>query len=171
MTNTFREARNQDAFWGALRAWHTGLKNDRGQRAELRRCKTLTDVFTSRAFWRGPVPMLRQAGFELDSRDWERLALPLGVLAWAETLDEKHTDFPVLLARDDKGSENVRDVRFRKLLSVGDNERDALYDMLRRLVRLLRGKADLRSLVEGAYYWNDQTRRWWAEKYYSTHTN
>ena len=93
---------------------------------------------------------------------------PWGVLSHVKSgrlVSQGH--FAWLLAKSEKGDKEVRDVRFRRLLSINDYDRDALYLMLVRLVRYLDGTAELKSLVEGGYWWNEHTRRYWAYNYYS----
>ncbi len=165
---TLHDALNEPEFRRSLAAWLHGLEENRGARAELRRCKSHRDVYISRAFRRGLLPWLEKAGFDFGEAELERLALPVGVLAHAKTLTPE-TQFPRLLGKTDKGSEDMRDVRFRKLLSIADSDREGLYAMLVRLVRLLDGTAHVPSVIRAGAFWNDKIRRDWAEAYYSVH--
>lgn len=150
-------------FWEVVEASWKDLDDNRGNRAELRRARTPTEIFASPAYQRGFVARLFAGGIALDVHALQRLALPIGVLAHAKGLvHESH--FARQLARSDKGSQQVRDVRFRRLLAVQD--RDELYVMLIRLLRYLGSEADVKSLVSGGYWWNDNTRRQWASFYY-----
>ncbi|WP_461211492.1 type I-E CRISPR-associated protein Cse2/CasB [Desulfocurvus sp. DL9XJH121] len=167
MQQQFYDAQNKDEFWGALRSWWHSLEHDRGQRATLRRAKIPGEVFLNSAFWRGPVAALERKGFTFSLQDLERLALPLGLLAHAKSLADRDS-LPRMLAQSGKGGEAVRDVRFRKLLAVGDEDRDGLYMMLIRLTRMLDGDVPLQSLVKGTFRWNDDTRRQWARQYYTS---
>ncbi len=166
MIEDFKAIQNNDEFWNVLRQWWEGLEMDRGARAELRRAKSPAEIYVSRAFHRGLVAQLRHKGFEFSERLLERLALPAGALAHARKLSAE-TSFPRQLAAIPKASEEVRDTRFRKLLSVADSDRDELYRMILRLIRMLEGTVDLKSLTTGAVWWNDSTRRYWAEQYYT----
>lgn len=160
---TLNEAFKDNGFWQAVEAWwHSLGSSDRGQRAELRRARSRTEVYVSPAFRNGLVDKL--AKYELAENDLERLALPAGVLANARRLGASH--FGAVFAREGKGSPDMRDVRFRKLLAVGDDEYDELYRMLVRLVRLADGAASLNGLIRDTVYWNDKARLNWAKAYY-----
>jgi CRISPR system Cascade subunit CasB len=60
----------------------------------------------------------------------------------------------------------VSGLRFRRLLAVSD--RDELYPLLVRLVRLLDGRVNIVSLANSAFWWNERTKREWAYDYYAT---
>ncbi|KAB1442875.1 type I-E CRISPR-associated protein Cse2/CasB [Pseudodesulfovibrio senegalensis] len=156
------QAFNDDGFWKAVESWWHGLDKDRGQRAGLRRAKSRTEVYVSPAYRNGLVEKL--ARFELDEPDLERLALAAGVLAKARHLRKGH--FAAVFAREGKGSPDMRDVRFRKLLAVEDGEYDELYRMLVRFVDMCGGAASLGGLIRHTMYWNDQARMNWAREYY-----
>lgn len=154
------------AFWNFLTQWWEGLAENRGVRARLRRAKTPLDVYISRDFQRGVVAEIAERGIGLDAREQERLALGVGVLAYVRTL-EHDTTFAKLLKPTDSAPESVRDPRFRKLMTIPDDDRDALFTMLRRLVRYLGDAAEIKSLVTGAFWWNEHTRREWSIEYYT----
>jgi CRISPR system Cascade subunit CasB len=59
----------------------------------------------------------------------------------------------------------VRDVRFRRLMAVDD--RDELFTMLGRLIRLLDDRVKPESLVQGTFFWSENIKRRWALQYYS----
>jgi CRISPR system Cascade subunit CasB len=160
---TLNEAFDDNGFWNAVDEWwHSLGSSDRGQRAELRRARSRTEVYVSPAFRNGLVYKLER--FELAETDLERLALPAGVLAHGRKLRTSH--FGAVFAGEGKGSPDMRDVRFRKLLAVGDDEYDELYRMLVRLVRLTDGAASLNGLVRDTLRWNDRARLNWAKAYY-----
>lgn len=169
MRYRFHEVRDNDGFWKSLATWWASLEHDRGQRAALRRADSPEEIRQSPAFWRGPASALERDGFAMDFDDLERLALPIGVLAHAKELaGSTHT--ARLLGQLDKGGQSVRDVRFRRLLAVADDDRAGLYTMLIRLTRLLGGRVALRSLVCAGFAWNDAARRDWARQYYTAPT-
>ncbi len=166
MGNTFAKLRQDPAFWVAMDAWREALENDRGARAELRRARTPDEALISRAFHRHFLATLRDADMEVRSSEYQRLALPVGVLAHAKRL-EGSDSFLYLLAKADKGSQDVRDARLLRLLAIPDDDRDGLYFMLIRLAKMLGGVADIKSLVTGAFWWGERTRRAWALEYYT----
>ncbi len=150
-------------FWGELRRWWEGLKENRGARARLRRAKTPDEVFVSPDYQRGLLALLAASGISLDADSALRLALGVGVLVHVkEAPPEGH--FARQLAPAEESQESVRDPRFRKLLATTDP--DDLFLMLRRLVDYLGGVAHIQSLVTGASDWTDKTRRAWAVEYY-----
>jgi CRISPR system Cascade subunit CasB len=152
-------------FMKVIRQWHAGLKDDRGNRAQLRRARTPFDVFVSPAYQRVLIARLREAGFSPDAGDMERLALGVGLLAHAKELT-KDTHFAQAFAKLEKGSKDVRDVRFRRLLAVTKDERDELYAQLLRFIRLMDNTLEPQSLLQGTYWWNEQTKKDWAKAYY-----
>lgn len=154
----------QEAFWSVLRDWFDALSGNLGHRARLRRAREPFEVFISPAMQRDLRIRLIQTGLPLSDKALERLALGIGIVSHAKALHgEGH--FARQLARADKGSQDVRDVRFRRLLAVED--REELYTMLVRLVRYLDGVVHLESLIKGTYWWNEKTRREWAMHYFT----
>jgi CRISPR system Cascade subunit CasB len=73
---------------------------------------------------------------------------------------------PQVFARrslDDAKSAKLSEARFRRLLQADGTE---LLDAFRRLVRLLDGRADPRSLADAILHWGDSMRRRWIFEYY-----
>lgn len=155
---------NDKNFVPAVKAWWKELQDDRGQRAALRRCAGKPgNAYLEPAYHRGFVRFMQGKGIHLTLTDCERLAPAVVVLACAKSLTD--TTVPRLMATSGKGSEDVRDVRFRRLLSV--QERGPLALELCRMVKLLGGSCDVMSVVKGILYWGDGIRRQWAQEYYS----
>lgn len=153
-------------FWKILHAWWKELENNRGDRAQLRRARTPEDVFITPAYQRGLVAELKRKKVEVTESDRRLLALPAGVLSHVKVWrEEEKGHFARQLAPVDQSMENVCDARFRKLMSLDD--RDDLYTMLVRLTRFLKGTVHCRSMVTGAYWWNDTTKHAWAKAYYT----
>ncbi|MBQ7626713.1 MAG: type I-E CRISPR-associated protein Cse2/CasB [Rhodocyclaceae bacterium] len=167
--NLTPEMLRSEEFKNVLWHWWQSLEDDRGQRAELRRCRSPEEVYVSAAYRDHLVRRLeefaRQEKIALDENDLLRLALPVGVLARARVL-ESGTHFAALFARRGKGSPAMRDVRFRQVLALADGSFDALFTMLTRLVRLMDNAASLPGLLECGLFWNDATRVRWAKEYY-----
>lgn len=144
----------------AVLNWWKETRDDRGARAELRRCHTPTEVAFVPAYYR-----LKAVVPRLDDR---KLAVAAGVLA--------HVDEPAMGARvaeqfarpkDGGTMPRVSEVRFRRLLRVEDGDYEELYPMMIRLVRQLDRKANIPDLFWGLYSWNAPTKRHWAEAYYT----
>lgn len=69
-------------------------------------------------------------------------------------------------AKSSGAGARVSGLRFRRLLAVSD--RNELYPLLLRVVRLLDGHVNLVSLANAAFWWNERTRQEWAYDYYAT---
>lgn len=149
-----------------LKDWWTTLEDKRGMRARLRRARTPDEVFILPEFHRGPVNYLRQRGVQVENTHLPALAFTVGLLAHARELST--TSFPRLLANKeaDKGGKEASDHRFLRLMEVRDADAEQRYAMLRRLIDFV-DKANVHSLLQAAFCWNDATRRNWAERYYT----
>ncbi|MGE4552219.1 MAG: type I-E CRISPR-associated protein Cse2/CasB [Desulfovibrionaceae bacterium] len=160
----FKEFQKNDAFWKVVGDWRRSLSDDHGQRAELRRARSGDEVFLAPAYHRGLVARLDAAGFPLSHNEQRALARGAGLLAHLKR-DTPGEPLARRLAEAPTGSQQVRDVRFRRLLATDDP--GDLYLMLLRLLRYLDGAADARDLVAGAFYWSEITKRQWAERYFT----
>ena len=143
-----------------LSEWWQGLEHDRGQRAELRRAKNVTDVIMLPCFHR----VCRQfAVFFKGQHCWqERFAFIVGVLSHVKQMQSGKVAEQMAMASGDKPV--VSELRFRRLLQC---ERSELYVALIRVIRILDGCADIHDLANDCYYWGDNVRKCWAFNYYS----
>lgn len=162
--NLTPEMLRSEEFKNVLWHWWQSLEDDRGQRAELRRCRSRAGVYISPAY-RDHLARRLGENFDLDEIDLLHLALPVGVLARARVL-EHDTHFAALFAKRGKGSPTMRDERFRRLMVIRDDRADELFTMLTRLVRLMDGAVCLPGLLECGLFWNDAARVRWAREYY-----
>ena len=146
---------------GAIMAWWEGLEEQRGERAELRRCRSSIEVIFIPSFYRLKVMMPK-------SVDAMQLAAVAGVLSHVKAHLDGTVETAELFARPKEGGSTPRvsEPRFRRLLRVPDNDYDELYPMMTRLLRQVDRKAHLPSLIDGIYWWNQMTKRRWAESYY-----
>lgn len=146
----------------ALLAWWRALQDTPGERAALRRCKTVTDVFFAPVFHRLRFALCKHAR----SND-ERLAVVAAVLAHVKT--PARGSFASQMAAPKSVGKNaaVSGLRFRRLIQVGRDEHDKLLRDMIRMVRFLGDVANIADLANGLYWWNDQTRRQWATDYYT----
>jgi len=140
--------------------WWQGLDQARGDRAELRRATTPTEVAFCPAFHR-LLHSLRRVAQPLPSS----LSVIAGVLAHVKEPD-MHVPFAAQMATPKAGSDRARvsDLRFRRLLKF--TERDELFEPLIRTVHLLDGSLNIVSLADGIYFWGDNVRKQWAYSYY-----
>lgn len=145
----------------ALLAWWKGLQDAPGERAELRRAATLTRVVITPAYQRLRVSLLGELSVD---RNAEGLAAAAGLAARLKALSN------VPIARrmgewvTDKGGPRLSELRFKRLLAAQDQRE--WFPIMRRALALLDDTADLLSLTQAAWWWNDKTRQRWANDYY-----
>ena len=58
----------------------------------------------------------------------------------------------------------VSGLRFRRLLRIDD--RDELYNAMRRMIQMLGGVVNIYSLAHAVYWWNQRTKKQLAYEYY-----
>lgn len=141
----------------ALQRWWIELQERNGDRAELRRAETVTDVILLPAFQRA---CLRFKPFFQHEENWEsRLAAILGLLAHVRQVNLEQS-----LALQMAGKPPVvSELRFRRLLQ---RDRADLYVSMIRVLRMLGNKANIHDLAESVYFWGDNVRRRWAFDYF-----
>jgi CRISPR system Cascade subunit CasB len=155
-------------FREILMSWWQGLDADTGGRAELRRAKSPDEVYVSRSFQAGLIRSLRDSGFKVTGAVMDRLAAVAGLIAHLRTGDnDPGQSVPEAMAAPGPGGRaRVSGLRFRRIMSIGDSERNELFLELLRLVRILK-RVNVIDLAEAAYWWNDRVRKAWAVEYYS----
>ena len=160
MSTTYLNFENNSPEMQALAAWWLALNDNRGDRAELRRCTTLAEVAFSPAYHR-----LRLAVGRFGAPNDDGLALVAGLSARVKS-DITDSSFAEQMATGKTdGSARVSGLRFRRLLKA--KEPDELFTAMGRVVALLGSSVNLQSLAKSVYYWNDRTRKQWAFEYYS----
>lgn len=137
-----------------------GLEEDKGSRAQLRRCKTPEEVVMVPAFHRlcrRVRPLMK------DERDgWEmRIAAIAGLLAHVRKLDARKTLAEKMALGDTPA---VSELRFRRLLQ---RDRRDLFAALIRVLGLIDKMANPFDLAQSVYYWGDKERKRWAFAYFS----
>lgn len=140
--------------------WWGSLDENRGDRAELRRCKTPEDVIFLPAYHR-----LRKALSAYGEINDQALCLVAGVLSHVRK-HEGSEKFAVQLAQKPPGKESplMNELRFRKFISIRDST--ILFKEAIRAVRLLDSTANIPDLARGLYHWTQETRKQWASDYY-----
>jgi CRISPR system Cascade subunit CasB len=144
----------------ALVAWWRELDKNRGERAVLRRSRTLVEVAFSPAYHR-----LRLALSRFGPVDYERLALVAGLATRVKVDNEGSPIAEQMATGQADGSARVSGLRFRRILKM--KEQDELFAGMTRIIALLGGTVNLQSLAQSVYSWNDRTRKKWAFEYYS----
>lgn len=143
----------------ALQRWWTDLQKRNGDRAELRRAKTITDVILLPSFQRACIRFSPFFQYETDDSWKPRLAAILGLLAHVRQLNPDQS-----LAIQMAGNPPiVSELRFRRLIQ---RDRADLYISMIRVLRMLNNKANLHDLAYSVYYWGDGVKRRWAFDYF-----
>jgi CRISPR system Cascade subunit CasB len=144
----------------ALYGWWTGLEEDKGGRAELRRCDDAVQVVMTPVFQR--QHRIWQPHFSDQQGYEDRLAQIVGLLSHVKT-SRNDVTLARQMATARGGEPAVSELRFRRLIQ---RERDDLYPAMIRILRLLDGEANIYDLAQSIYYWGDDRRKRWAYDYY-----
>lgn len=150
----------------ALDVWWRELNDNRGERAVLRRCRTLAEVFFSPAYHRLYLALSRIGDVYVDR---EGLALVAGLATHVKIDGKEGTIAEQMATGKPDGSARVSGLRFRRLLKV--KEKEELFSSMIRVIALLDGNVNIQSLARSVYFWNDITRKKWAFEYYSKAAN
>ncbi len=144
--------------------WEELDRNYRGERAYLRRCNNLTEVYFSPSYHR-----LRRMLLNIGRVEDNSLSLVVGVSARVKTNDDFSGIAQQMASGKADNSARVNGLRFRRLLKIKD--RDEFFKAMRRIIALLGGAVNLQSLARSLYLWHDKyidIRKEWAFEYYST---
>lgn len=141
--------------------WWEALKENRGDRAELRRCKKIDEVLLTEAYHK-LRKRLGAVGFTPKSED--QLGAVAGLLAHVDE-DVGGSGIAAQMAGGTPDEEApLSGLRFRKLLRT--ESREGLYRPLMRAVRLLDRQANVAALANDVFYWDTSVRKRWAREYY-----
>jgi len=154
----------------ALLEYWEGLLANKGDRAELRRCKNLADIQQTSAFQRSYWRLFDKFTQGDKHPSKEQMAI---IIALAAHIDENHPTyekdneiksdyFGYQISRGDKPK--LSELRFRRLLKI--NDREKLFRFFIQTIRLLDKKVNLLNLLSIAYFWGDKTKTKLAYKYY-----
>lgn len=153
-----------------IEEWWRGLEEQRGDRAELRRCHGLAEASLVAAFQR-LYGRLERLG-AVDRHSGHRLAAAALVLAMVRHDAGGNANLARLMAmpgpNPNKGK--VSGLRLRRLLAIDDLEE--LVQALVRVVRLLDERAPVASLAADIFAWGspgprEKVRQRWAYEYYA----
>lgn len=151
-------AEPRSSFW----RWWKSLEEDRGGRAELRRCASPAEVAFTAPYHR----LLHWLGSRLGDQDARRVAVVAQVLAHVEAEPGEGVTVARRMggSKADGQSAVVNDVRFRQLLRTVDA--DELARELVRVIRKLDRTAPVEQLARDVMVWDERTRARWARDYY-----
>lgn len=150
----------------ALLDWWQELQKSPGERAELRRASNLSEVVMTRAYQRLRWALLQQNDIKFKD---EALACVAGLAARLKVSGQKPIAQDMGGSPPGKSGPRVSELRFKRLLAAKD--RREWYPLMCRTLSLLDDTADLMTLAEAAWWWNDTIRRQWANAYYPAFLN
>jgi len=156
-----------------LTEFRLDLEDKRGARAELRRCKSVSEVMMTATFLRFCQAKLHP--LMKDEQGWEeRMAAIVGLIAHlkheaeSSVLNKKGDvvdQFAWQMAELVSGDRPlVSELRFRRLLQ---NDRADLYQSMIRILRMMKGSANLYGLAQSVFFWGDGIKKRWAYAYFS----
>ncbi|MEZ4462081.1 MAG: type I-E CRISPR-associated protein Cse2/CasB [bacterium] len=152
----------------------TGKVARKGDRAELRRCKSPSDVMLlpayHRLWWKATEANV--ARHTTNSSEEAAMAFVAGILAHVS--ENTTTSLGAAMGAKDGDNSVVSGLRFRKLLEIHDA--DQLYVTMIRIIRMLGRAAPIAAMADDLMRWNnekfrDDVRKKWARDYYSTNPN
>lgn len=158
-----------DASIALVDCWE-GLLANKGDRAELRRCKSLEEIQSTSAYQRSYWKLIEKFKTGGNKVSNEQMAIVIALAAYIdenkaeyEDADTKKTDyFGYQISRGEKPK--LSELRFRRLLKI--NDREKLFRFFIQVIRLLDKKVNLLDLLRIAYFWGDKTKTKLAYKYY-----
>ncbi len=159
-----RDFQKNPRLHAALHDWWAGLKDERGDRAQLRRAHDITAIILSPAYQRAHR-RLCAAGWEVEGNSPlnDRLAAVIGLLAHVKTDGDQSP--AQAMSKDDGGGDRppVSPLRFQRLLEAPDL--DALFSGLRRALPLIEHQISITALANDVLFWGDGVKKAWAYDY------
>ncbi|RMF17011.1 MAG: type I-E CRISPR-associated protein Cse2/CasB [Candidatus Dadabacteria bacterium] len=160
MTSTNLFARSSPAG-ELLTAWWQDLQQNRGDRAELRRCHSPDDAVVLPVTI-NLITQLRHTPVA-EHRGWmNRIPLVAGLSAHLDA-DEPTRSLPERMASRTGDRPVVSQIRFRRLLRTPRRE---LYRPMIRILALIERRANLCELAESMFWWGPRIQKEWALAYF-----
>ncbi|NOQ14510.1 MAG: type I-E CRISPR-associated protein Cse2/CasB [Methyloprofundus sp.] len=161
--------REHPASIALLDSWEDLLIN-KGDRAELRRCKNLKKLQQTSTFQRHYWKLSKKFMQGDKYPQKEQMAIMIALVAYIDSNvtsykegdEEKPDYFAYQISRGDKPK--LSELRFRRLLKIDDREK--LFHFLIQVLRVLDKKVNILDLLSIAYFWGDNTKTKLAYKYY-----
>lgn len=152
-----------------LHEWWQGLRDNKGDRAELRRCEQVIDVVTTPAYHL-IYRRLLQAGLPADEHQRDRNGRLPAIIALVAHIKDKEsppkaTPLAKAMSARSEGSDRpqVSPLRFRRLLEL--ETPDDLLAGMRRVLPLIEGDVLPGVLAQDLYWWGEKVKRRWAYAY------
>ena len=163
------ESRTFDVGQHAVKWWnHLNGKNQQGEEghidrqslAQLRRCHHPFETlfvpegcyFVQQFYSRGDVS--------------ERIATLPVILAHIKDNNEHETIAKQVSLKSGDNDRLLSEIRFRRLMKIRKNEPQKLMLQMIRLVKMCKGKANIKDMAESVYWWGDVRKRQWVMDYY-----
>ena len=147
--------------------WWRELELNKGDRAKLKSCQESLDVYFVPAFHR-LLNSLSQ-NYPQEKGLPKRVALIAALAASVKNVEGSgvRQSLPEQMGKalSNTGKSPVSHLRFRKLLEC--QNRDELFPLLRRVIRMLGQNVDIYYLADDVFWWGDHRKRNWAHEYYS----
>lgn len=136
-----------------VRQWHDWLlaEKQKGERARLRRCDTVSEVLFQTGFHRLCKTLPRLEVFAI-----EGLGLVAGLLSWCETSNEQ--ELAERLGQKRTGSEQplFSELRFQRLMAIDDSEE--FYKAMRRAIVQVDKTCEPVMLSDSVLHWFSQNK-------------
>lgn len=150
-----------------LNRWSEQLSDNKGDRAELRRCETVFEIVTTPAYHR-IYRQLIDAGLPTEGSSGQRGArLPaiVGLIAHLKDSPAMPEPLAEVMSASTKDSDRpkVSPNRFRALLQL--EAPDALLGGFRRVLPLIEKEVGPSALAHDLYFWDEDVKRRWAYAY------
>jgi len=156
MSETLLEEKVNTEEDTVFRWWQT-LEDNKGDRAELRRAKSINDVIMQQAFYK--------LWHKLSKTKWsnrESVALIAGVLSHVK----ENNGVPFAKSMADGEKPKVSNLRFRRFLK-NETKEDVFVQAIK-MVNLIDKTTGIKDLAKVLYWWNDKERKELAFNYYDT---
>lgn len=150
---------NSDSVKTIIHCWWEELFESQRDRAELRRCHDLTEVFFCQAYHRLYLSLLAEGKVN-------REAIALIAAALAHVKDEISSDSFAEQMGESKTSQTpqISKMRFRRLIRC--ESYSDLYLPVIRIVKMLNGAVNIDDMVKKFYFWNEKSRNDMTFEYY-----
>lgn len=144
----FPQYKLDHASFSTLRLWWSSLEDDKGERAYLRRCSTLTEIMLSPAFHR----LLNQLGRgNVPQYRYPKLAIIAGLVSRIEGESEQKLGVEMGSPKKSSTKPDVAELRMRRILACDDLEE--LYTLLRRALALIDNRVNIPDLASIIWNW------------------
>lgn len=170
------------AWWSEMTPDSAGNIARKGDRAELRRCESPSEVMLQPSYYRVWFAATKAGAAQHTTNESQEAAMAFIAGILSHVTENSPKSFGEAMAQpkdpDNKDPKNQRSLvsglRFRKLLEIQDA--DQLYVVIIRMIRMLGRTAPIAALANDLMRWNndrsrDDVRRKWAREYYSTNPN